>query len=74
MEITWKINIPIGLYQIAFLHAYVLSLIRSGCNLKLQVVKVSAFQSTLSVIATIRAQQQTADLANVQKEVWDGMG
>ena len=27
----------------------------------------------ISVIATIRAWQQTADLANVQKEVWDGM-
>ena len=51
MKITFlsvlKINIPIGWYQIAFLHAYVLSLIRSGCNLKLQVVSVSAFQSTL---------------------------
>ena len=78
MKITFlsvlKINIPIGWYQIAFLHAYVLSLIRSGCNLKLQVVLsfcISIY--IISVIATIRARQQTSDLASVQKEVWDGV-
>ena len=70
MEITFlsvlKINIPIGWYRIAFLHAY-----RFSFNLNCKSFKCRHFNlhHQCSVIITNHAGHRTSDLANVQKEV-----